>query len=138
MAENQGNETIIGADTTIKGDMTVESRARILGVFEGTIRAKGQIQIADKGRCKASVDAGLIHVDGLVEGNLTAKEKVELNATSRVKGDLVAPKLVVIEGAAFTGHVDVGPDANKGSAGTPATPTTPPAAPDAARPPQKK
>lgn len=133
MPENQNSETVIGADTTIKGDMTVESRARILGVFEGTIQAKGQIQIADKGRCKASVDAGLIHVDGLVEGNLTATDKVELNATSKVKGDLVAPKLVVIEGAAFTGHVNVGPDAvRKGSAPpTPSAPTPP-------QPPQKK
>lgn len=116
MAEGQSNETIIGADTIIKGDMTVESRARILGVFEGTIRAKGHIQVADKGRCKASVEAGLIHVDGVVEGNMTAKDKVELNASAKVKGDLVAPKLVVAEGAAFTGHVNVGPDAAKGGA----------------------
>jgi cytoskeletal protein CcmA (bactofilin family) len=115
--------------------MTVESRARILGVFEGTIRAKGQIQVADKGRCKASVDAGLIHVDGIVEGNLTAKEKVELNATSRVKGDLVAPKLVVLEGAAFSGHVNVGPDATK--AGQPPAQSAP-QPPQPPQPPQKK
>ncbi len=85
MAENQNNETVIGSDTTIKGDMTVESRARILGVFEGTIRAKGQILVADKGRCKASVEAGMIHVDGVVEGNMKANDKVELNATAKVK-----------------------------------------------------
>ncbi len=129
MAENQNNETVIGSDTTIKGDMTVESRARILGVFEGTIRAKGQILVADKGRCKASVEAGMIHVDGVVEGNMKANDKVELNATAKVKGDLVAPKLVVAEGAAFTGHVNVGPDAKSARA---------PAAQDPSRPPQKK
>ncbi|MFG0316203.1 MAG: polymer-forming cytoskeletal protein [Planctomycetota bacterium JB042] len=118
MAEHQSTtETVIGADTVIKGDMTVESRARILGRFEGTIRAKGEIQVADKAQCSASVEAGVVHVDGALEGNITAAEKAALNATARVKGDLVAPKLVVTEGAAFQGHVSVGPDAMKNRPG---------------------
>ena len=49
--------TIIAADTTIKGEMSVENRARILGRFEGTIRSKGQLEVADKGTCKAAVEA---------------------------------------------------------------------------------
>ncbi len=125
MAEQQSSETVIGADTTIKGDMTVESRARILGKFEGTIRAKGQIQVADKAQCRASVEAGVVHVDGTLEGNITAAEKAELNATARVKGDLVAPKLVVVEGASFNGHMNVGPDALKNRPGTAAGAPTP-------------
>ncbi len=134
MNEMKPSETVIGADAFIKGEMTVESRARILGKVEGTIRAKGQIEVADKGRCVASVNAGLIHVDGSIEGNVTASEKVELSATARVKGDLVAPKLVVAEGAAFTGHVNVGPDAAKAA---PPAGRQPPA-PEASPPAQKK
>ena len=106
-------ETVIGTDAVIKGEMSVETSARILGTFEGTIHSKGRIQVADKAKCKAAVQAGVVHVDGLLEGDITATDKAELNATAKVKGDLVAPKLIVLEGAAFSGHVSVGPDAVK-------------------------
>jgi cytoskeletal protein CcmA (bactofilin family) len=111
--------TVIAADTVIKGEMAVENRARILGRFEGTIRSKGQVEVADKGTCKAAVEANTVQVDGSVEGNITANDKVQLNATARMTGDLMASKLVVTEGAAFTGHVTVGPNAMKGRAGQP-------------------
>jgi cytoskeletal protein CcmA (bactofilin family) len=118
MADVQSSDsgTVIGADTVIKGEMTVENRARILGRFEGTIQAKGQVEVADKAVCKADVEAATVQVDGLVEGNITAKDKASLNGTAKVVGDLVASKLVVSEGAAFKGHLHVGPDAIKASA----------------------
>ena len=124
MAEHEMG-TVIGADTVIKGEMTVQNRAKILGRFEGTIQSKGQVEVADKAVCKADVSAATIQVDGQVEGNITAMEKAQLNGTAKIVGDLVASKLVVTEGAAFKGHLHVGPDAIKGQAqarptGTPA------------------
>ena len=121
MADVQGSDkgTIIGADTVIKGEMTVENRARILGRFEGTIQAKGQVEIADKAVCKADVEAATIQVDGQVEGNMKATDKAHLNGTAQIVGDLVASKLVVSEGAAFKGHLHVGPDAVKTGAAAP-------------------
>ena len=120
MAESHNGETIIGPDAMIKGEMSIESRARILGRFEGTIRSKGQVEVADKATCKAVVEAGTVQVDGTVEGNITATDRVQLNATARVTGDLVAAKLIVTEGASFTGHVSVGPNALKARAAGPA------------------
>lgn len=113
MAENQTQTTIIGADTHIKGEMTFEGAARVLGTFEGKISAKGELHVADGASCKAAVDAGKVTVDGSVEGNVSARERVELTARAKMKGDLVAAKLLVAEGAAFVGHVTVGPDAAK-------------------------
>jgi cytoskeletal protein CcmA (bactofilin family) len=135
MAEHDSAGTVIGADTVIKGEMTVQNRARILGRFEGTIDSKGQVEVADKAVCKADVSASTIAVDGQIEGNITALEKAHLNGTARIVGDLVASKLVVTEGAAFKGHLHVGPDAVKGQgapAPTPVKPKEPPA-----QPPQK-
>jgi cytoskeletal protein CcmA (bactofilin family) len=54
-----------------------------------------------------------VQVDGLVEGNVTARERVELNSKAKVKGDLVTARLVVADGASFVGHVAVGPEAIK-------------------------
>jgi cytoskeletal protein CcmA (bactofilin family) len=126
MAE-QDSGTVIGADTVIKGEMTVENRARILGRFEGTITARGMLEVASKAVCKANVETGTIQVDGTVQGNITAKEKAQLNGTAQVVGDLVASKLVVTEGAAFKGQVHVGPDAIKGGPSQPSQPKAPPA-----------
>ena len=57
--------------------------------------------------------AGAIVVEGDVKGNLSANERIELKASARYEGDLRASKLVVEEGAVFTGHVSVGPEAVK-------------------------
>ena len=113
MAEIGSQTTVIGADTKIKGDMSFDGTARILGSFEGSISAKGELQIAESATCRATVEAGKVMVDGNVEGNMTARERVELTAKARVKGDVVAARLVVAEGASFTGHCTVGTDAVK-------------------------
>lgn len=114
--EPTAQTTIIGSDTHIKGDMTFDSTARVLGTFEGNITAKGELQVAEGATCKASVEAGKIVVDGLVEGNITARERVELNAKARIRGDVVAARLVVADGASVSGRVLIGPDAAKGAA----------------------
>ena len=63
---------------------------------------------------QADVESGAIIVEGEVKGNLTANERIELKQTARLEGDLRATKLTVEEGAVFSGHVTVGPDAVKG------------------------
>lgn len=117
MAESQDSGTVIGADTVVKGEMTAENRARILGRFEGTIKAKGQVEIADKANCQADVEAKIVQIDGGMQGNITATEKVQLNATAQMRGDVLATKLVVSDGACVDGHFKVGPDAVKKGAG---------------------
>ena len=113
MAEPGKPTTVIGADTHIKGDMTFESTARILGTFEGRIVTKGEVQIAEGSSCRATIEAAKVLLDASVEGNVTARERMELTAKARLKGDLIATRLVIAEGAALNGHVSVGPDASK-------------------------
>ena len=48
-----------------------------------------------------------------MHGNLSAADRIELKQSARYEGDLRATKLVVDEGAVFSGHVTVGPDAVK-------------------------
>ena len=117
MADATNQTTIIGPDTHIKGEMSFDNTARLLGSFEGQITAKGELQVAEGAKCRASVEASRVTVDGMVEGNMVARERVSLNANASMKGDLTASKLVVAEGATFVGHVKVGPDAAKGGMG---------------------
>lgn len=116
MAEAKLTTTVIGPDTHIKGEMIFDSTARILGTFEGRIVAKGEVQIGEGAACKASVEGSNVIVDGVIEGDVTARDRVQLNTRARVIGDVTATTLVVAEGASFVGHCRVGGDANTKSA----------------------
>lgn len=111
--------TVIGADTQIKGEITFDTAARILGKVEGRVTSKGELQVADGAICKAALESGRVVVDGYVEGNITARERVQLNAKARVTGDIVSNTLVVAEGASFIGHCKVGTDAHRTTAEAP-------------------
>ena len=63
---------------------------------------------------QADVEAGAIVIEGEVRGTLNIGDRIELKSTARYEGDLKAAKLSVDEGAVFSGHVTVGPEASKG------------------------
>jgi cytoskeletal protein CcmA (bactofilin family) len=110
---NQEFPTIIGPDASFKGELTFEKGLRLQGRFEGKINTSGRLHVAKEAKMQADVEAAAIIVEGDVRGNLTAADRIELKASARYEGDLSAAKLVVDEGAVFSGHVSVGPDAVK-------------------------
>lgn len=116
MADIAGQEfpTIIGPDATFKGEISFEKGLRLQGKFEGKITTGGKLHVAREARMQADVEATAIIVEGEVRGNLNATERIEFKSTARYEGDLRASKLVVDEGAVFSGNVTVGPDAFKG------------------------
>lgn len=107
----EGTVTVLGPDTHIKGEMSFAGSARLLGTFEGKITTKGDLHVAESAACKATLEAARVVVDGTIEGEIVAHERVELNGTAQVRGDLSAAALVVAEGAIFVGHCKVGPEA---------------------------
>jgi cytoskeletal protein CcmA (bactofilin family) len=112
MADAGGQEfpTILGPDASFKGELSFEKGMRLMGRFEGKINTPGRLHIAKEAKMSADVEAGAIIVEGEVQGNLVASDRIELKQTARYEGDLRASKLVVDEGAIFNGHVSVGPD----------------------------
>jgi cytoskeletal protein CcmA (bactofilin family) len=128
MAESGNSEytTILGPDASFKGELAFEKGLRLQGKFEGKITTPGRLHIAKEARMHADVEAGAILLEGDVKGNLHANERIELKQSARYEGDLRASKLVVDEGAVFSGHVTVGPEAVKarppqgGASGRPA------------------
>ncbi|MBS0186451.1 MAG: polymer-forming cytoskeletal protein [Planctomycetes bacterium] len=112
MAE-EGQITVIGKDAKIKGELSFENSAKILGGFEGKITAKGEVIIGESALCRATVEAGTVIVDGPIEGDIIARDRIQLTPKAKVKGDIIAASLSVGEGASFIGHCKVGPDAVK-------------------------
>ncbi|HEX8875945.1 MAG TPA: polymer-forming cytoskeletal protein [Phycisphaerales bacterium] len=113
MADNENQVTIIGRDAKIKGELSFDASAKILGTFEGKIIAKGEVIIGETATCRATVEAGNVIVDGPLEGDVIARDRLQLTAKAKVKGDITAGSLSVIEGASFVGHCKVGPEAVK-------------------------
>lgn len=116
MAETQAEfATIIGADANFKGDLEFESAAKVLGKFEGSITSKGKVHIADGSECKATITAKEIAVEGHINGDVEASDRIELKPKGVVEGDIVANRMTMAEGASINGHCRIGPNSNGGS-----------------------
>lgn len=122
-----GTMANIGKSITIKGDLTGEEDLVIEGNIEGRIDLPGnQLTIGANGEIKADVHGKTVVVIGHVKGNVSATERVEIQASGIVDGDVRAPKLVIAEGAVLNGAVEMG-----GAAGKPKPAQAPAAAPKA-------
>jgi cytoskeletal protein CcmA (bactofilin family) len=105
--------TILGPDAKFKGELSFEKGMRLMGSFEGKVNTAGRVHVTKEAKMNADVEATGIVIEGEVHGNLSANDRIEMKNSARYEGDLRASKLIVEEGAAFSGHVTVGPDAVK-------------------------
>jgi cytoskeletal protein CcmA (bactofilin family) len=96
-------ESIIGADSEFKGELSVKGTVRVDGFLEGEIRADWVI-VGESGRIKGNITSRGTIVGGKVEGNIHANEIVELKHDSYVTGEIRSGKLAVSEGAVFVGY----------------------------------
>ncbi|MCS7232923.1 MAG: polymer-forming cytoskeletal protein [Synergistetes bacterium] len=107
LAEKEKSETLVGGGTEIRGTMRADGTVRIDGFFEGEIFAEGDVVIGEKGTVKATLVAKNILIAGKVEGNVEARERLELVATGRLIGDIKTPNLVIADGAIFIGRSEM-------------------------------
>lgn len=98
---------VIGAKTTIKGEITGDEDLVIEGNVEGQIRITRDLRVAPGGVLKATVEAQSVSVSGEVVGDCQATTRVEIQATGRLTGNIRAPKIVIAEGAMFRGNSDM-------------------------------
>ncbi|MDH3382561.1 MAG: polymer-forming cytoskeletal protein [Deltaproteobacteria bacterium] len=96
-------ETVIGADSTIKGELAIKGTLRIDGVVEGDIRADWVI-VGETGRIRGNAQARTMVIGGRVEGNLEASEIIEMKDKAQVFGEICTGKLAMSEGALFDGQ----------------------------------
>ena len=98
----------IGKSITIKGDLSGNEDLQIDGTVEGRIDLpNNQLTIGAEGRVKAEVHAKAVIVVGHVTGNLSAADRIQVEATGIVDGDVKAPRLVIQEGAMLNGGVEM-------------------------------
>lgn len=101
-------ETIIGADTSISGEVRGDEDLIVRGRIDGKVQLSQTLTVEKGGVVQADVDVRSLVVSGTVVGAIVASESVRLLATARVVGDLAAPRVTMELGAAYRGKVDMG------------------------------
>jgi cytoskeletal protein CcmA (bactofilin family) len=100
--------TNIGPAITINGEVSSDESLRVDGHITGSITLReAELTVGQSARIEADVRSLRVLVLGTVNGNITASERIELGATANVTGNLSANKVVIVEGARFTGRVDM-------------------------------
>ncbi|MCS5635944.1 MAG: polymer-forming cytoskeletal protein [Myxococcota bacterium] len=98
----------IGKSIIFKGELTGSEDLEVNGTVEGDVKLPDNtLTIGQTGRVTASVSAKSILIVGKVEGNVSATERIEIEASGIVNGDLRAPRLLVQEGAVMNGSVQM-------------------------------
>ncbi len=102
---------VIGSKITFKGELSGDEDLLIQGIVEGTVSLKGnQLTVGKLGKVKANLSAKNIIVDGNVEGDLIAEDHIAINASSVVKGNIIAERVTLEDGAKFRGSIDMDTD----------------------------
>ncbi len=101
-------------DSEIKGTIKFGQSMRVDGKFDGElISDNGELTVGKTGRVKATVKVKSAVIEGRVEGNIKASDKVELKQKAQLMGDLQAKALVVEQGVIFVGKCNVNPEGTK-------------------------
>jgi len=100
--------THIGKSVVIKGELSCSEDLYIDGRVEGTIDPRGNcLTIGPNGRVKANVIARAVVVEGKLEGNIQASDRVDLKQSAIVVGDVVTQRISIDEGACIKGSVEI-------------------------------
>jgi len=99
----------ISQDVEITGTVSFGKSLTVHGTIVGGVRGSGVLTLGPSGKIEGDIETASVSIYGLVKGNVTVSERCELKGAARLVGDLVAPRLIMEEGATFMGTSKVGP-----------------------------
>ncbi len=103
-----GESTIIGPSILISGKLSGDEDLTVRGRVEGELSLTKTLIVEPSGIVKANVQVRNAIISGVVVGNISATESVELTREGRMVGDINSPRVIIVDGASFRGRVDMG------------------------------
>ncbi len=100
--------TVVGQTMLIKGNLEGDEDLTVQGRIEGSLNLTKTLIIEPNGVVKADVSVANAVISGVMVGNLTASDSLEITETGRMVGDIRAPRVIIVEGASVRGKVDMG------------------------------
>jgi len=95
--------------TEFLGELRFRHTFRVDGRLRGRIVSDNTLVVGESARIEADIDCGIVSIRGSVVGRVQGRQRIELLAGARVQGTLVAPKLVIEDGAVFEGDCEMAP-----------------------------
>ena len=94
----------VGGGTVLTGETTFNAMLRIDGHLKGSVSSEeGTLIIGSTGQVDADITVASAVINGAVNGDVIASEKLTLGRTARVVGDIHAPRLIIEDGATLEG-----------------------------------
>jgi cytoskeletal protein CcmA (bactofilin family) len=103
-----GSTTIIGAGTTIKGDLESSGDIRIDGTLLGNITAKEKVIIGSEGTLIGDLHANQADILGKISGKIRVDDLLQIKGKANIQGDIYAGKLQLEPSATFNGQCFMG------------------------------
>ncbi len=97
-----------GKDSLLKGIMNSEGIFRLDGRVEGEIYHRGTLIVGETAIIKGKVEATTLILNGILEGDVTAKERMEIHARGKLYGTIFTPIFVIQDGGIFEGNCKMG------------------------------
>jgi len=110
MSTTSGTKNVLNSDVEIKGSLKFAGELTFDGKLEGEIQSDGVLNLGDSAVITGNINVQSVVVRGKVNGNIHAKEKIEIKSKAELFGDIRATKLVVEEGVTFVGRTEVNPN----------------------------
>ena len=109
MDNNTTPQSVISKDVEITGTIKSSSSIRVDGKLDGELHCTGDAVIGPSAQIKGNIVVNSAVIEGAVQGNVTAKDRIEMKSTARVTGDIRAKRLSVEDGVTFIGRSEVNP-----------------------------
>ena len=119
---------LLGKGSEFEGKLTFEGTVRIDGKFTGTIVTNDVLVVGEGAKLAAEISCGSIIVHGEVQGNVRAKNAVELHHPARVRGNIESPSVMIEKGVVFEGQCKMENLVQEKGVSKPATPSPTPIA----------
>src|SRR5436190_15685774 len=103
-------KNVLNTDVEIKGNLKFSGELTFEGKLEGEIQTDGTLHLGDSAVVNGNINASTVIVRGKINGNIVAKEKIEIKSKAELFGDIRAAKLSVEEGVTFVGKTEVNPN----------------------------
>ena len=109
MDNNTVPQSVISKDVEITGTIKSSGSIRVDGKLDGELHSTGDAVIGPSAQIKGNIVVNSATIEGAVQGNVTAKDRIEMKSTARVTGDIRAKRLSVEDGVTFIGRSEVNP-----------------------------
>jgi cytoskeletal protein CcmA (bactofilin family) len=99
--------TVIGEGLSIEGDLSSEEEVVIQGNVRGKVTTTDAVSIGSNSTVQADISGQSVSIAGQVTGDVSAPERVDIQAGGRLVGDVKAARFTIADGASFKGAVDM-------------------------------